>query len=399
MSLTQTHRSAPQRSVCDDFLGYPRGSGLTGTRNHVLLLPSTMIVNRLCAVVQSARPRAVCLTHEMDVGVGDRDLNLGALARFAASPNVAAAIIVGAGDDEDPLDELVDEVRNHGGRAHRIAMLDHGGFGRTVEVLLKLVDELQAEADAEPRVRCAASTLVFGTECGGSDAYSGLTANPVVGVCSDAVVAAGGTAILAEFTELIGAEHLLQQRAVTPEIAERLTAAILAWERFALEFGEDLTGENMSPGNIRGGITTIEEKSLGCVRKGGTSTVVDVVGFGERSNRRGLVLMDTDGDDVAELVALTASGANVIAFTTGRGTPAASPVVPTIKIGSNGPLFRRMSSLIDLDAGRVLEGTGTIQSIGDELVRLVGRVASGELTCAERRNQRDFALPPTTATA
>jgi altronate dehydratase large subunit len=395
-----TPGSAIRRDVRSaTFDGYRRRNGLVGTRNHVVVLPSTAIVNRVCELVQDEREAAVCITHQFDGPRTDTDLVLGTLTRFAANPNVSRAIVVGADDEDDPLDTVVDRIAALGVPADRVSLLEHGGLGATVAATVALVDAALLHAADEERVPCPASELVFGTECGGSDAYSGLTANPVVGVCSDAVVTAGGTAILAEFTELIGTEHLLKPRAATPEIARRIVLAIRAWERFALEFEQDLTGQNIAAGNIQGGITTIEEKSLGCVRKGGTSRIVDVVGFGERSSTRGLVLMDTDGDDIGELVALTASGANVIAFTTGRGTPTASPLVPTVKISSNTALAKRMASLIDLDAGSILDGAGTIDSVGADLIGLVLRVASGAPTCAEMRGQRDFALPPIEATA
>lgn len=381
------------------FFGYPRADGRVGTRNHVLVIPSTPLVNRIVQLAQQRRPRAVCIAHEGGSPGGEGEFLAGLLARFAASPNVATAIILGIGDSEDVLDAIVEGARGHGGRVERVALLEHGGLTPTLERVVELIDGCQARAQAEERQRCAAADLVFGTECGGSDAYSGLTANPVIGACSDRVIAAGGSTILAELTELIGAEHVLQPRAVSAELGERLVAAINAWEEFALEFGEDLTNENIAPGNVRGGITTIEEKSLGCVRKGGTAPVVDLVGFGERSEQRGLVVMDTDGDDIAELVGLAAGGANVVAFSTGRGTPVGSPIVPTVKISSNTDLASAMEGLIDFDAGEVFSKGEAIDALGERLFERVLAVASGGLTLAEVRGQRDFAIPPTRATA
>ena len=381
------------------FRGYPRSSGRVGTRNHVVVLPSTPLVNRISQMLQAERPRAVCITHEGGSPDGDPDFLIGVLQRFASNPNVSAAIVVGIGDDDDPLDAVVDGARALDADVRRVALLDAGGLQETLDSVLALVDRAQSAANVEPRRVCPAEYLVLGTECGGSDAYSGITANPVIGACSDELIAAGGSTILAEFTELIGAEHVLQARASTPELAEHVTRAIRDWEDFALEFGEDLTGQNISPGNMRGGITTIEEKSLGCVRKGGTAPVVDLVGFGERSGERGLILMDTDGDDIAELVALASGAANVVVFSTGRGTPVGSPIVPTIKISSNTALAEHMSELIDFDAGVALTGRATLGALGGRLFDRVLSVASGELTSAELRGQRDFALPPTRASA
>jgi altronate dehydratase large subunit len=386
-------------SVAPTFLGYPRASGRVGTRNHVLVIPSTPLVNRVCQIVQARRPEAISVTHQGGSPGGDPDLLVGTLTRFAASPNVSTAIVVGIGDSEDQLDRIVDGVHDLGGNARRIALLEERGLEQTVLSIVEQFDLDQAAARLQARVPCSASDLVLGTECGGSDGYSGLTANPVIGVCSDMLIASGGSTILAEFTELIGAEHVLLPRAASRELGDRLSAAIHAWEEFALAFGEDLSGQNIMPGNVAGGITTIEEKSLGCVRKGGGSTIVDVVGFGERSSERGLILMDTDGDDVAQLVALASGGANVIAFSTGRGTPVGCPIVPTVKLSSNSPLAARMPHLIDFDAGTALSSNETITSLGERLFEMVVETANGRPTKAELHAQRDFALPPTMASA
>jgi altronate dehydratase large subunit len=381
------------------FDGYPRSSGRVGTRSHVLVLPSTPLANRICQLAQAERPSAVCVTHEGGSPGGDEELLIGTLTRFGASPNVSTAIIVGIGDADDPLDAIADGVRALGGSVRRVALLEERGVGPALSAVLELIDRAQSDADNDLRAPCSAADLVFGTECGGSDAYSGLTANPVIGKSSDLLVEAGGSTILAEFTELVGAEHLLRPRAATPELGDRLIDAIRAWEEFALDFGEDLSAENIAPGNLHGGITTIEEKSLGCVRKGGSAPIADVVGFGERSSARGLILMDTDGDDIAELVALAAGGANVIAFSTGRGTPVGSPIVPTLKVSSNSHLAMRMAPLIDFDAGTALTGGDTIETLGLRRFELVLATASGQPTSAELRGQRDFAIPPTMASA
>ena len=270
-------------------------------------------------------------------------------------------------------------------------------MAKAVERAVGLCDHALSDAALEVREPVPVSELVLGTECGGSDANSGLTANPMLGRCADRVIDGGGTVILAEMTELIGAELELARRAADPRLGGRLVSAVRRWEGFALEFGEDITGANPCHGNIVGGITTIEEKSLGCVRKSGTRGLVDIVGFGERSAKRGLVVMDTSGDDLEQLIAMTAGGANVIVFTTGRGTPTASPIVPTVKLASTTAMADRLASMIDLDAGAILEGLETIDHAGDRLFELVVDVAGGGLTRAEQLAQRDFALPVTAA--
>jgi altronate dehydratase large subunit len=291
------------------------------------------------------------------------------------------------------------ELAERGCRPRIVTLVDEGGLAAAAARATALCEAALVTAAAARREPIPLAELVLGTECGGSDANSGLTANPAVGVCADELVAAGGTVILAEMTELIGAEHELAERAETPELAARIVGAVGRWERFALEFGEDITGGNPCHGNIVGGITTIEEKSLGCVRKSGHGTVVDLVGFAEPSPRRGLVVMDTSGDDLEQLIAMTAGGANVIVFTTGRGTPTASPVVPTVKVSTTSALAARLCDMIDFDAGGVLAGSETLAQAGRRLLCDVVAVAGGRDTSAERGGQRDFALPVTAAGA
>ena len=381
-----------------EFRGFPRPDDTVGTRNHVVVFPSDGIVNRVVDRVGSQVPGVTCIPHQVDLG-GDQRAHLPVVKNFLASPNIFEAIVIGFGDGSDPFEQLVDSTRGAGGRVTPISVHQAGGVAPAVEEAVRAANAALARSEEQKRRPVPARELVFGTECGGSDAFSGLTANPAVGVCSDLVVADGGSAILAETTEMIGAEHLLRPQAIDDALGKRIERAIAAWEHFALEFGEDLSSDNIMPGNVAGGLTTIEEKSLGCIRKGGTSRIVDLVGFGERSEARGLRIMDTDGDDIGQLVALAAGGANVVAFTTGRGTPTASPIVPTIKIASNSEMANRLAPLIDLDAGVVVDQGRDLETVGAELFELVLEIASGRLTTAEERNQADFALPPLRATA
>lgn len=363
----------------------------------MVVVPSSPAANSLVDSVAALCPSAVCVTHARDVD--DARLVMNVLAGFLASPNVSKAYLCGVGHEDDPVERIADAAARLGAPVEVVTLLGEGGYERTVNRVATLTDASLRAAGAEIRTPADPSELVLGTACGGSDALSGLTANPVVGECVDKLIALGGSAILAELTELIGAEDQLAARAVSLAVGRALTEAIRSWETFALEFGDDLSQENITPGNIRGGITTIEEKSLGCVRKAGTTPVCDFVGCGGISTKRGLIVMDTDGDDVSELIALTAGGANVIAFTTGRGTPAGSPLVPTIKIASNSQTARRMPGITDMDAGAVMSGNETIASMADRLLDLVFDVANGRMTAAERNGQRDFALPVVRASA
>jgi len=376
------------------FMGYRRRDGRVATRRHVVVAPASPHVNAVCEAVQRSCPEAVCVTHESELRPDD-ELPLRTLAGFLGHPNVCAAIVVAMSAGEPGWQALSAAMQKRGVCATLVTVVDAGGLGRAVERVAQLCSK--ALADTADRQAIPISGLVLGTECGGSDANSGLTANPTLGRCADRIVESGGSVILAEMTELIGAEDELARRAADPDLRDSLVAAVHRWERFALEFGEDITGANPCHGNIVGGITTIEEKSLGCVRKSGTSPVVELVGFGEAPTRGGLVVMDTSGDDLEQLIAMTAGGANVIAFTTGRGTPVASPIVPTIKIASTTALAHRLSDMIDFDAGTVLDGLESVDQTGDRLFELVLETACGRLTSSERLGHQDFALPVTGA--
>jgi altronate dehydratase large subunit len=237
--------------------------------------------------------------------------------------------------------------------------------------------------------------LVLGLECGGSDALSGITANPALGVASDLLVGDGGTSILAETPELIGAEEHLAARAATPEVARAVRETILGFERAIQELGVDVRGAQPSPGNQAGGLTTIEEKSLGAAKKGGDAPIVGVLDYGERPVSRGLHIMDTPGHDIEQMVGMVAGGCQIVAFTTGRGTPTGCPIAPCVKISSNTRVFERLRGDIDFDAGAILDGGGTVRSTGEQIYELLLRVAAGASTASERRGNREFAISRT----
>ncbi|HOQ27631.1 MAG TPA: UxaA family hydrolase, partial [Armatimonadota bacterium] len=234
--------------------------------------------------------------------------------------------------------------------------------------------------------------LILAVECGASDAFSGLSANPAVGAAADLLVEAGGTVILSETSEIIGAEQVLARRCVDAETRERLLNIVEQQESAFRSFEEHAGGVYIAPGNIAGGLTTLEEKSLGCIRKGGTTPVREVVAFGERPSRRGLVVMDTPGHDVASMIGMVAGGAQVICFTTGRGTPTGCPVAPVIKVCSNTETSRHMADNIDLDAGTILSGEESIEDVGRRIFERVLAVANGERTCSELLGHAEFMI-------
>ena len=236
------------------------------------------------------------------------------------------------------------------------------------------------------------SELIVGTNCGGSDTLSGLTANPALGVAADRLITAGGTVLLSETPELIGAEPVLTARAASAAVKRRIYEITSATESLALKAGVDIRTSEPSPGNKEGGLTTLEEKSLGAVLKGGTSAVNQVIAYAERPSARGLVIMDSPAHDAVCNTGMIASGAQVIVFTTGRGTPLGAPTVPVLKVSSNSGIYRRMRDNIDIDAGAILEDEATVDDVGREIFDEIIAVASGRVTKAEALGHAEFAI-------
>lgn len=242
------------------------------------------------------------------------------------------------------------------------------------------------------RELCDFSELIVGTECGGSDACSGLSANPAVGYVSDMIVDRGGTSILAETTELIGAEHLLANRAVNDQVAKRVYEVIHAMEKRAFTMGVDIRTGNPSPGNIKGGLSSLEEKSLGAATKAGTKPLQELINYAERPTQKGLVWMDTPGHDIEQLTGMTAGGSQIVLFTSGRGTPTGSPIAPVIKIATNTMMYEKMEDNMDFNAGTIIEGKESIEQVGERLFAEMIKVCSGKLTKAEILKQYDFGI-------
>jgi altronate hydrolase len=311
------------------------------------------------------------------------------LGGVMAHPNVSAAVILGLGCEGNQIDHYLGSGAPASSRLVGLTLQSSGGTRGAMEAARREIARFLDRASAEERVPAPASRIVLGLNCGGSDSFSGITANPALGYCSDLLAALGATTVLGETPEICGAEHLLVRRARNRQVAEKLLTCIRDYKRYLSRF-ESSFDDNPSPGNKEGGLTNILEKSLGAVAKGGTSTLVEVYRYAERVTAPGFVFMDTPGYDPVSLSGLAAGGCNLMAFTTGRGSAIGFPTVPVIKIASNSQTYRRMTENIDVNAGAIADGEKSVQQTGREIFDLVLEVASGRRTCAERLGHREF---------
>jgi len=376
------------------FQGYRRPDGKVGIRNHVLILPTSVCAAQVASDIARRVRGCVAACHAYgccQVGA-DARLTFRTLLNTGANANVGGIVVVGLGcEGLEPL-AMLQAVEGLGKPARGIVIQEEGGSLKAVERGLAIAERMAKDLAAVPREPVGASSLLLGLECGGSDATSGLAANPALGVASDLLIAAGGTCILSETTESIGAEHVLARRAVDDQVRAKVLEIVRACEDRALRMGEDLRGSQPTPGNIAGGITTLEEKSLGCIHKAGSAPVQGVLEYGEVPAGSGLYIMDTPGMDVESMVGLAAGGVQVMVFTTGRGTPTGNPIMPVIKATANSRTAERMADNIDLDLSGVIEGSLTIEKAGQRILDEILAVAGGKLTKAERLGHTEFSI-------
>ena len=375
-------------------MGYRRPDGKVGVRNHVLILPTITCATQAAHQITQLVHGTVSFIHQhgcAQVGV-DYEQTFRTYVGMGLNPNVYGVVVLGLGCETHQARSVAGEIAKSGKPVEVISIQDSGGTLMAIAEGSKAAAKMVQEASAQMREVCHFSELIIGTECGGSDACSGISANPAVGVVSDMIVEAGGTAILAETTELIGAEHLLAKRATNDRVAKRAYEIIDMMEKRAIVMGVDIRTGNPSPGNIEGGLSSLEEKSLGASAKSGTSPLTEIVDYAQIPTQKGLVWMDTPGHDIEQLTGMAAGGAQVVLFTSGRGTPTGSPIVPVIKISTNTPIFNKMSENIDMDAGTIIDGEESVDEVGKRIFQEIGQVSSGKLTKAEILKQHDFGI-------
>ncbi|MEW6624482.1 MAG: UxaA family hydrolase [Bacillota bacterium] len=377
-----------------ELSGYMRSNGQVGVRNHLAVISSTVCANRVVQGIAAQIPGVVPILHQhgcAQLGV-DREQTARILAGMGSNPNAGAVLVVGLGCESLGADLIASEIDKTIKPVEYLVIQKEGGVNKSIQKGSRLAAKLLADLSQVSRQTIYFEDLIIGTECGGSDAASGLTANPATGLVADKVVEKGGTVILSETTELIGAEHLLAKRALNLKIKKRILEIVRRMEEKAVAMGVDIRSGNPTPGNMEGGITTLEEKSLGCIRKGGHSPVMEVLDYGEPPKKKGLVIMDTPGHDIESMVGMAAGGCQVIIFTTGRGTPAGCPLVPVIKVSSTSGCFNNMEDSIDINAGLVLEGKETLAGVAERLYAELEQVVCGKLTKSELMGHFEFAI-------
>lgn len=380
----------------DTFMGYRRENGKVGIRNELWIINTVGCVNRTAERIASEAEKRFAnrcegfraFTHPFGCSQLGDDLKdtRSILAALASHPNAGAVLIVGLGCENNQLSALLEQVEKP---VKRVAYFNSQEVVDEIEEGLNLVTALLDEMIDDKRESIPASELILGMKCGGSDAFSGITANPLVGRMTDLLTAIGGSVILTETPEMFGAEQMLMNRAKNEDVFKQIGKLVNDFKQYFIDHNQPIY-ENPSPGNKAGGLTTLEEKSLGAVQKGGQARVNDVLDYGQPIREKGLSLLQAPGNDAVSSTALAASGAHIVLFTTGRGTPLGFPV-PTVKISSNSRLKEQKPHWIDFNAGQVLQGVD-IDDCATQLYQFCLSTASGEATCNEKNGSHEIAI-------
>ncbi len=366
------------------LVGYLRESGDIGFRNYVAVLPASVCASTVASKIAHSVKGAVALPHQhgcCQVGA-DHALTERTLTGLGKNPNVFSVLVVALGCETLSSQRLEEAIAQRCKTVDTVVIQESSGTSSAISKGVRKAREMTSMASKEKRRSVGLEDLILAIECGGSDSTSGLASNPAAGFCADRLIDQGGTVIISETTELIGAEKIIADRAVSEEAKEELLRVVKRTEDRAEKMGVDLRGGQPTPGNMEGGLTTIEEKSLGCIYKGGTSPLQGVLDYAQRPGGRGLYFMDTPGQDIESITGMVAAGAQIVIFTTGRGTPTGSPAAPVIKVTGNPVTYERMGENIDLSVGDILSGK-TVEDAGQTLFEHMIKVANGDRTKSE----------------
>ena len=378
------------------FYGYKRPDGRVGVRNKVLILPASVCASDTTRIIAQQVVGSVTFNNQLGCSqvASDQQFTMDVMAGYAANPNVYGTVVVSLGCENCQMDLVVEAIKARTNKPlKQVIIQEAGGTLKAIDMAVRYAKEMVEEASMLQKEEFPMSELIIGTECGGSDPTSGLAANPLIGQLSDLIVKEGGTSILSETTEFIGAEHILARRAATPEVHDRIFEIVHRYEKALQLVGEEVREGNPSPGNKAGGLTCLEEKSLGCIHKGGHSPVNAVYDYAKQVEaKQGLVIMDTPGNDPSSVAGMVAGGAQIVVFSTGRGTPTGNPLAPVIKITGNKLTYANMVDNIDVDASPLIYGTKTMEELGDELLKLTQEVACGKQTKAESLGYTEMAI-------
>jgi altronate dehydratase large subunit len=369
-----------------DLTGSERKNGKFGIRNHVLVLPTVSCVNGVVNRIAREVPEAVCATHSHGCGRGgqrDMEILFRILTGLIHHPNVGGVVLIGLGCEVSNTKRLLPLIEKAGKPIEIFDVQEDGGSLATAEKGAAAARRILAEISGQPRVSFPWDQLMVAMECGGSDAMSGVTANVAMGAVSDRLVEKGATVIFGENTEMIGTTQVLARRARDEKVAKQIEEMIDRAEKITQEVMGELASLVISPGNMDGGMSTIAEKSMGCIFKGGTTTINQVVDYGEIPSEHGLILQDGPGYDGDSMAGLAASGCQIMFFSTGRGTPVGFPALPVIKVASNTRIYQAMKDDMDVNAGTLVEGR-PLNQLQDEMMALMARVINGEKTKAEK---------------
>lgn len=363
------------------FFGYERPDGKVGSRNYVAIVPSVVCANEVAQVIGDRVMNCRPLMHHQGCCQLPPDLErvTDTLISLICHPNAGAVLIVSLGCEGTDVDRLLEAAEKSGKPYDIVRIQEVGGMANAIADGIKKAQRLSMAISGIQRTEADLSRFVMGIKCGGSDATSGLASNCAIGYVADKIVDAGGTVIFGEVTEFIGAEHILARRARTPEVGEKILKIVADMENRAKSLGCDMRKGQPTPGNIKGGLSTIEEKSLGAIMKSGSRTIEGVLDYPEMSgDRKGLWIKETPGREIEILTGMAAGGAQCITFSTGRGAPQGFPILPVIKICGNPNTYERMINDMDMNAGRIILGEKSIEEVGEELFQKLLRTLSGE---------------------